>query len=58
MAPLWHVGDRIHNRWEVHQVQQRSPGLVYIVYDHETHLPYAINTLQAPPRAHMHEAKR
>jgi len=45
MAALWHVGDRIQQRWEVHQVQPGSLGLVYIVYDHETRLPYAIKTL-------------
>ena len=46
MAALWHVGDRIRNRWEVHHVQPGSLGLVYIVYDHETQLPYAAKTLQ------------
>jgi len=46
MAAHWHVGDRIQHRWEVHQVQPGSAGLVYIVYDHETQLPYAVKTLQ------------
>jgi hypothetical protein len=46
MVPLWHVGDRIQNRWEVHHVQPGSVGLVYIVYDHEIQLPYAVKTLQ------------
>ena len=46
MAPLWHVGDRIQQRWEVHHVQRGSMGLVYVVYDHDTHLPYAAKTLQ------------
>jgi tetratricopeptide (TPR) repeat protein len=47
MAPLWHVGDRIHKRWEVHHIRSGGGlGLVYIVYDHETRLPYAIKTLQ------------
>src|SRR5215475_549492 len=46
MVALWHVGDRIRNRWEVHYVQPGSVGLVYIVYDHETQLPYAVKTLQ------------
>src|SRR5712691_11436325 len=46
MAALWHVGDRIRNRWEVHHVQPGSLGLVYIVYDHMTQLPYAVKTLQ------------
>ncbi len=46
MTALWHVGDRIQNRWEVHHVQPGSVGLVYIVYDHETQLPYAVKTLQ------------
>ena len=39
MAPLWHVGDRIQQRWEVHHVQRGSMGLVYVVYDHDTHRP-------------------
>jgi tetratricopeptide (TPR) repeat protein len=46
MVALWHVGDRIQNRWEVHHVQPGSVGLVYIVYDHETQLPYVVKTLQ------------
>jgi serine/threonine protein kinase len=45
MTPLWHVGDRIQDRWEVHHVRPGRMGLVYIVYDHETHLPYAAKTL-------------
>ena len=44
MAPLWRVGDRIQNRWEVHRLQHGARGIVYIVYDHETHLPYAAKT--------------
>jgi len=47
MAPLWRVGDRIQNRWEVHQVQRGSLGIVYLVYDHEAHLPYAAKTFTA-----------
>jgi tetratricopeptide (TPR) repeat protein len=46
MTPLWHIGDRIQERWEVHHVRPGSMGVVYIVYDHETHLPYAVKTLQ------------
>jgi tetratricopeptide (TPR) repeat protein len=46
MVALWHVGDRIQHRWEVHHVQPGSVGLIYIVYDHETQLPYAVKTLQ------------
>src|SRR5712691_463242 len=45
MAALWHIGDRIQQRWEVHHVQPGSLGLVYIVYDHETQWPYAVKTL-------------
>ena len=44
MALLWRVGDRIQNRWEVHRIQRGSRGIVYLVYDHETHLPYAAKT--------------
>jgi tetratricopeptide (TPR) repeat protein len=46
MAAPWQVGDRIQNRWEVHHVQPGSVGPVYIVYDHETQLPYAVKILQ------------
>src|SRR5262245_17335818 len=46
MAVVWHVGDRIQQRWEVHHVRHGSMGLVYVVYDHETHLPYAVKSLQ------------
>ena len=46
MALLWHVGDRIQQRWEVHHVERGSMGPVYVVYDHETHLSYAAKTLQ------------
>src|SRR5262245_7154552 len=45
MALLWRVGDRIQDRWEVHHVQRGTRGIVYLVYDHETHLPYAAKTL-------------
>lgn len=45
MATVWHVGERIQERWEVHQVQPGSLGQVYIVYDHDTGLPYAVKTL-------------
>jgi len=45
MAPLWRVGDRIQDRWEVHQIQRGARGIVYLVYDHDTHLSYAAKTL-------------
>ena len=45
MAPLWHIGDRIQDRWEVHHIQAGGKGIVYLVYDHDTHLPYAAKTL-------------
>ena len=48
MAPLWHVGDRIQQRWDIHRVQRGSMGVLYIVYDHTTHRPYAVKTLQEP----------
>lgn len=47
MAPLWRVGDRIQDRWEVHHIQPGARGIVYFVYDHATHLPYAAKTLAA-----------
>jgi hypothetical protein len=48
MTVLWHVGDRIRDRWEVHHVRRGSMGFVYVVYDHETHLPYAVKSMQVP----------
>jgi tetratricopeptide (TPR) repeat protein len=45
MAPLWRVGDRIQDRWEVHRLQRGGRWIVYFVYDHETHLPYSVKTL-------------
>ncbi len=53
MAALWQVGDRIQDRWEVHHLQPGSLGLVYIVYDHETHVPYAVKTLPEPRHTHQ-----
>lgn len=46
MASSWQIGSRIDNRWQVHDIQQGSSGLVYMVYDHELHLPYAVKTFQ------------
>ncbi|HEY7490290.1 MAG TPA: serine/threonine-protein kinase [Candidatus Tectomicrobia bacterium] len=51
MAVVWQVGDRIRQRWEVHHVRPGSMGLVYVVYDHETHLPYAVKSVQEFPGA-------
>jgi tetratricopeptide (TPR) repeat protein len=48
MAVLWQVGDRIQERWEVHHVKPGSLSQVYIVYDHDTRLPYAVKTLPEP----------
>src|SRR5262249_18220115 len=45
MVLLWRVGDRIQDRWEVHRIQRGTKGIVYLVYDHATRLPYAAKTL-------------
>lgn len=47
MAAVWQVGERIQERWEVYRVQPGSLGQVYIVYDHDAGVPYAVKTL--PP---------
>ena len=46
----WQVGDRIENRYEVHQILggpgKSGMGIVYICYDYEFREPVAIKTFQ------------
>ncbi|MBM3225288.1 MAG: serine/threonine protein kinase, partial [Candidatus Tectomicrobia bacterium] len=58
MAALWHVGDRIQQRWEVHQVRRGGLGLVYIVYDHEAQLSYAMKTVPEALSTSSHLVER
>ena len=46
MAISWQVGDRIRDRWEIHNILHGGMGIVYIVYDHEFHVPLAAKTFQ------------
>ncbi|HEY2923152.1 MAG TPA: serine/threonine-protein kinase [Candidatus Binatia bacterium] len=44
MATHWKIGDRIEGRWEVYQIYKGGMGIVYVVYDHEHRIPYAVKT--------------
>ena len=47
MATSWQIGDRIQNRWEIYKILRGGGmGIVYIVYDHEFHQPYAAKTFR------------
>lgn len=46
LAPKWKVGDLIRGRFEVYDIKAGGIGIVYIVYDHDDGIPYAIKTLQ------------
>lgn len=46
MATNWHVGGLIWDQWEIHQILRGGMGIVYIVYDHREHMPYAIKSFQ------------
>jgi tetratricopeptide (TPR) repeat protein len=35
VTPVWQVGDRIENRWEILEIRQGGMGIVYIVRDRE-----------------------
>ncbi len=43
----WKVGDKIENRYEIHQILEGGMGVVYICYDHESGNPLALKTFQA-----------
>jgi tetratricopeptide (TPR) repeat protein len=42
----WKIGDRIENRYEIHQILKGGMGVVYICYEHEHRTPYALKTFQ------------
>ena len=46
MSGTWNVGDRIKERWQVHQIKKGGMGVVYIVYDHELRVGLAAKTFQ------------
>ncbi|HXD30628.1 MAG TPA: tetratricopeptide repeat protein [Pyrinomonadaceae bacterium] len=46
MAAEWQIGDRIQNRWEIHRILKGGMGIVYVVYDHDWHEPFAVKTFQ------------
>lgn len=44
MARVFRIGERIENRWEVHNILQGGAGVVYIVYDYKFREPFAAKT--------------
>jgi len=52
MISEWQVGDEIHDpevvpsRWRVYKVLRGGMGIVYIVFDHERHEPFALKTFR------------
>lgn len=50
MATGWRIGERIENRWEIHDILggpgRSGMGVVYVVYEHEFHAAYAAKTFQ------------
>jgi hypothetical protein len=42
----WKVGDKIANRYEVHQILGGGMGIVYICYDHQDRVLLALKTFQ------------
>ena len=43
----WQIGDKIENRYEIHDIKQGGFGIVYLCYDHKDKLPFALKTFQA-----------
>ena len=46
MKTDWQIGDRIRNRWEVHNILSGGMGRIYLVYDHEFSESFAIKTVR------------
>ncbi len=50
MTERWQIGDRIQDRYEVHDIKggpdKSGMGIVYICYDHEFKAPVALKTFQ------------
>ena len=42
----WQVGDKIENKYEVHDIKKGGFGIVYLCYDHESMVPIAVKTFQ------------
>jgi len=42
----WQVGDQIQGRWEIYKILQGGVGVVYVVYDHLFHEPFAAKTFR------------
>ncbi len=43
----WQIGDKIENRYEIHDLKRGGFGIVYLCYNHEYKEPVAIKTFQA-----------
>jgi eukaryotic-like serine/threonine-protein kinase len=56
MATHWRIGDRIQNRWQIYDIlggyKRSGMGIVYVVYDHKQHEPFAAKTFQDEIFAH------
>jgi serine/threonine protein kinase len=46
MRTSWQVGDQIQGRWEIFKILEGGAGIVYIVYDHAFHEPFAAKTFR------------
>ncbi|NIS59931.1 MAG: tetratricopeptide repeat protein [Proteobacteria bacterium] len=57
-STTWSVGDLIRNRYEIYDIKAGGFGIVYIVYDHDDGVPYAIKTLQGGHLANPVAAER
>lgn len=42
----WQIGDKIQNRYEIHDIKMGGMGIVYICYDHEFREPVVLKTFQ------------
>jgi tetratricopeptide (TPR) repeat protein len=42
----WQIGERIQNRLELCKILRGGMGIIYVVFDHETHESHAIKTFQ------------
>jgi tetratricopeptide (TPR) repeat protein len=49
MGKSWQVGERIDNRWKIHNILLGGMAIVYIVYDQELEEPFAAKTFRDEP---------
>ena len=42
----WQIGDKIQNRYEIHDIKMGGMGIVYLCYDEKFKEPVAIKTFQ------------